>query len=232
VPGGRRWLLAIWDLGAFVFGLGTAWLRHWQATDLVWSLWLSSLVVGYATMLWTIGQMAWIGLRGARSGGVTMTSQDGPGPAVTRPVPTQAASIGVIFIALFFLGFFTVHFGGFHFVHSAFLNMFFPVTGEQGSFPTLATYETVFRRYAIFLPATFVAERAAFGRLWSGDGPQALQQTVAAMGPSMVAPYKNVVRMHLLIFFFIGASILHVTNLGVVAVVYFVYFFPWACFRR
>ena len=36
------------DVLAFMLGLGVArWLR-WPTTDLVWSLWLSSLVLGYA----------------------------------------------------------------------------------------------------------------------------------------------------------------------------------------
>src|SRR5574340_751176 len=29
------------DLFAFLLGLGAAWILHWQASDLVWTLWLS-----------------------------------------------------------------------------------------------------------------------------------------------------------------------------------------------
>src|SRR5471030_3313981 len=66
---------------------------------------------------------------------------------------------------LFGLVFFTVHFGGFHFVHSIFLNLFFPVvTGgpRPQTWPGLALYAEVMRRYWWFLPAAAIAERAAF----------------------------------------------------------------------
>lgn len=39
------------DLTAFAFTLALAWYLDWQATDLVWGLWLSSLMVGYLVML-------------------------------------------------------------------------------------------------------------------------------------------------------------------------------------
>jgi hypothetical protein len=40
-------------------------------------------------------------------------------------------------------------------------------------------------------------------------------------------PYKNVVRLHLLIFFFAFAHFAHLESFVVYAVVYAVYFFPW-----
>jgi hypothetical protein len=47
------------------------------------------------------------------------------------------------------------------------------------------------------------------------------------------APYRNVVRMHLLIFFFAFASAMGLDSFGVYAVVFAVYFFPWrTLFRR
>jgi hypothetical protein len=35
------------DLLAFIMGLGVAWFLKWETTDLVWSLWLWSLALGY-----------------------------------------------------------------------------------------------------------------------------------------------------------------------------------------
>ena len=52
---GVRGLGYLPDLIGFVLGLGVAWVSGWTTTDLVWSLWLSSLVVGYAMILWSIG---------------------------------------------------------------------------------------------------------------------------------------------------------------------------------
>ena len=45
-------------------------------------------------------------------------------------------------------------------------------------------------------------------------------------------PYVNVIRMHLLIFFFAFCFMLKVHSFVVYAVVYFVYFFPWSEFKK
>jgi hypothetical protein len=47
-----------------------------------------------------------------------------------------------------------------------------------------------------------------------------------------VQPYKNVVRMHLLIFFFAFAHFARLENFFVYAVVYAVYFFPWRLVKK
>lgn len=54
----ETWLSSWPDVVAFVAVLAIAWWTGWNAGDLVWSLWLSSLVVGYSTIVWTIGQPA------------------------------------------------------------------------------------------------------------------------------------------------------------------------------
>ena len=43
------------DVLAFGIGLSCAYFLKWKTTDLVWSLWLSSLVVGYLTILSILG---------------------------------------------------------------------------------------------------------------------------------------------------------------------------------
>ncbi len=108
--------------------------------------------------------------------------------------------LSLLFV-LFLLTFFTIHFGGFHFVHSVFLNLFFPVVDPK-SFPSEGLYTEVFRRYWPFLTAAFLAERAALRTAWNAplDFRQRGGQNVLG------APYRNVVRMHLLIFFFAFAS--------------------------
>jgi hypothetical protein len=47
-----------------------------------------------------------------------------------------------------------------------------------------------------------------------------------------MAPYKNVIRMHLLIFFFAFAHFMRLENFAVYAVVYAVYFFPWGLLKK
>lgn len=224
----KRWAGAWIDALAFAGGLATAWFADWKTADLVWSLWLSSLVVGYAMIVWN--------LTGAlREFGGNVIS-DG-----SRGFAWVGGALLLVGGFLFGLAFFTVHFGLFHFVHSVFLSMFFPLApGEAASSDVLdfARYQEVFRRYWIFLPVAFLAERAAFVARPSvamdeSVKPDAIERRQkAADGALMMGPYKNVVRMHLLIFFFAAAHFVHLENFFVYAVVYAVYFFPWKMARR
>lgn len=219
----HRWAEAWPDALAFAGGLVLAWRGDWQTGDLIWSLWLSSLVVGYALIVWSLTAP----LRELRRNLAADVSSS------TGPLP-KLATIGVMGVGtLFGLAFFTVHFGGFHFVHSVFLNTFFPVTDGHG-FPDASVYRIVLSRYWIFLPLAFLAERAAFRNADAAekdDGavtPEAIVRRKARNANSgLMAPYKGVVRMHLLIFFFAFAHFAHLENFFVYAVVYAVYFFPW-----
>lgn len=202
-PSAGRWADAWPDALAFVIGLVIAGLAKWDTGDLIWSLWLSSLVVGYAMIIWAIFSRAW-GRVGEMLGGV------------------------------FLLAFFTVHFGMFHFVHSAFLQSFFPLDG--GGDHGLPDYMEVLGRYAIWLPVAFFAERAAFSMPPPRVNPTSVKAAdIAARkardgGALMMKPYINVVRLHLLIFFFAFAHFMRWENFAIYAVVYAVYFFPWRLF--
>lgn len=222
-----RWAEAWPDALAFAGGLVLAWRADWQTGDLIWSLWLSSLVVGYALIVWSLTAP----LRELRRNLAADAARPGPVP--------QLAALGVAGAGtLFGLAFFTVHFGGFHFVHSVFLNTFFPVADGRG-FPDASVYRIVFSRYWIFLPLAFLAERAAFRNVDAPEKddqavtPEAIARRKARNGSSgLMAPYKGVVRMHLLIFFFAFAHFAGLENFFVYAVVYAVYFFPWRLLKK
>jgi hypothetical protein len=199
----------LYDLLGFALGLGISWHYGWQTRDLVWTLWLSSLVIGYTTIVLGI------------LGGVRRVVTDG------TPAMIALAVAG----GLFMLAFFTFHFGLFHIVHSVFLNLFFPlVQGKPGDpTPTLGLYLHVLASYAPWLLAAAVAERTALIEAWRAE-PKPGDKGPVSFNP--MAPYRNVVRMHLLIFFFAGASIARLESLWVYAVVYVVYFFPWRLLWR
>ena len=236
--GDGRWAGAWPDALAFVAGLGLAWYFQWETRDLVWSLWLSSLVLGYAMIGW-----------GIFGPGVFLVTQAWGDRGLLRDQPKAPMTAGWMVLlvgGLFLLAFFTVHFGGFHFVHSVFLNSFFPVEpGLTKSFPGPALYWEVFQRYWWFLPAAAVAERAAFRFTPAPPEPpdtSVKAEDVAARKArnarrglgmdGLMAPYKNVIRLHLLIFFFAGAHFARLDNFLVYAVVYAVYFFPWRLLRE
>ena len=238
------WRSAWPDALAFVVWLGVAWYSRWTARDLVWSLWLSSLVVGYATIVWTIlrpGVMIARTMLTAPPEAITVTDMNTGKKTQLLPVVGYAI---VLFIGLFVLGFFTVHFGGFHYVHSQFLHGFFPLDGNPTADSRLVggpDYAEVFRRYWTFLPAAFLAERAGFARppaVTKDDlsvTPAAIAARKAAnarKGGAMLAPYRNVLRMHFLIFFFAFAHFTNLDNVFVYTVVYAAYFFPWRLLKK
>lgn len=141
--------------------------------------------------------------------------------------------------ALFLLAFFTIHFWMFHFVHSQFLIWFFPIDAGNGAGHVtragMSVYIEVARRYWPFLPSAFLAHRAAFLRK-----PLSLTRDISVaslassnkLGNLIAEPYRNVMRMHMLIFFFFFAHLARLESFPVYAVVYAVYFFPWRLVRR
>ncbi|MBW7895238.1 MAG: hypothetical protein H3C27_09015 [Opitutaceae bacterium] len=231
---GRSGWAGAWpDALAFAGGLSLAWLLDWETTDLVWSLWLSSLVVGYATILWFATEHL-------RDFVVSSRADRTPGAGRSKLLGGGL----ILFGTLFTVAFFTVHFGGFHLGHSVFLSIFFPIvpgTDGGGSWPAVDTYWEVLRRYGIFLPVAFLAERGGFvskskpadgGAITLGDEKIYRPPMAGRDHSKMMAPYKNVVRMHLLIFFFAGAHFARLDHFWVYAVVYAVYFFPWRLLKR
>ena len=213
------WTSAWPDLVAFVSVLGIAWFTRASTTDLVWSLWLSSLVVGYTIILWAIFCFPLMFLAQAAQHPRSVMEGLANNALKANVILAVLALIGVSFT----LAFFTVHFVGFHYVHAGFLASFFPIGGKwDGSVSLrsheLAMYREIVRRYWIYLPAAFLAERAVFLR--------------PPKGSIMMLPYLKVIRMHGLIFFFAFAKFLRLDNFAVYAVVYAVYFFPWRLVRH
>lgn len=231
--GTARWYAAWPDALAFALGLGVARMAGWTTSDLVWSLWLSSLVVGYAMIVWMIARPGADLVRGAwrDRAFAAQVAREHKGPLI-------AGGAALLAIGIFMLGFFTIHFGGFHYVHSQFLIAFFPLDGSDGGAGSagMSTYAEVARRYWTFLPAAFLAERAGFvkGLAPTKDDLSVTAPAIAARKAAnaakasmMLAPYRNVLRMHGLIFFFAFAHFAHLDSFIVYAVVYGVYFFPW-----
>lgn len=81
-------------------------------------------------------------------------------------------------------------------------------------------------------------ERSAHGAGWNQDGKargmgKSFRNVFGGNGPDPFSrPYVNVIRMHLLIFFFAFSHAVKLDHFLIYAVVYGVYFFPWAAFFR
>jgi hypothetical protein len=143
------------DIFAFGICLGLARYLRWDTTDLVWSLWLSSLTLGYLTFF------------SAFAGGVYYVSRQKKFPENRR----ASDILIVIAVGAFFLAFFSFHFGAFHAGHASFLSSFFPSEGmpEKGkefgqafANPFLLwalAFSHLVMPYGLFLVAVIIAER-------------------------------------------------------------------------
>lgn len=217
------------DALAFAIALAVAYYAEWSTRDLIWSLWLSSLVVGVAIILWSVTR------RGTHE--VLVRQRLSGAPRVVTSHVISAFVVGVLTLVAY--GFF---FGIFHFVHAQWLIEFFPMNaGDAQRRFDLSTYTTAFQRYWHFLPSAFLAERAAF--TWSravevDDGSVTAEAIERRKERQLLEelefwrPYRKVLRLHLLIFFFAIMSTIAVDHFVVYAVVYAVYFFPWRILRR
>ncbi|NLF15980.1 MAG: hypothetical protein GX595_01815 [Lentisphaerae bacterium] len=240
----NAWRAVLPDLAAFALGLGLAYVLTWETADLVWSLWLGSLIIGYLTILTTLGSAGLTWLRVCRHPDLTAGHR-------------APLALGGLLAGLFTLAFFSVHFCGFHAGHSVFLNQFFPLEGvPKDGFGRafvnppllwLMAWKHLLRPYGLFLIPAILSERDAIlgpiRRAWRtpldatppdsarADEPPAeaprRRPKPQGLNEAMVRPYANVVRMHLLIFFFAFCHAANLDSFIVYAVVYAVYFFPW-----
>jgi hypothetical protein len=223
------WLSALPDALAFGIGLALAWWAGWGAGDLIWSLWLSSIVVGYATIVWMIGQPA------AALAVFAWRTRHDPNCS-----PRTVASFWALILvgASFMLAFFTVHFVGFHYIQSGVILGYFPIDGPGIARPdwsSKAVYLEIWRRYWVFLPSAFLSHRAAFLRKPLTIERDRLFESMKGAhnkgNDFFVEPYKNVARIHLLLFCIFLARFAGLENFGMYAVIYVVYFFPWRLVR-
>lgn len=202
------------DLAAFIATAIASFALRWNVAELVWGLWLSSLLVGYALIVYGILAAAFRSLPPGEP-------LPGGKPDLTMALaqlPAGASFALRTLGAAFMLAFFTVHFGGFHFVHGIFLGLFFPLAPGQPGFDAVPDNAALALRSSWpLVVTTAVSMRGAFAQAGREFKPQ--------------TPYVSVIRMHFLIFVFAGASIAHLDNRWLYIVVLFFYFFPFGVLR-
>jgi hypothetical protein len=182
------------DVAGFVVAMAMAWVFSWQARDLIWSLWLSSVVFGFATILSLAARGHSLASAGTSGGDA-------------RRVPLPAVIAATVFFCL--------HFAVFNFVHSGFLMFLFPLEGRgfDGRGPSIAAYGEVVRLYWPFILVPFLTD-------W-----RTLVHPPSAVTPLL--PYRNVLRMHLLILLFGFLFFVGIENFLAYALIYAAFFVPW-----
>ncbi|MAT45229.1 MAG: hypothetical protein CL609_23115 [Anaerolineaceae bacterium] len=195
---------------SFLVTLLLAEFQQWQITDLVWSLWISSLTLGYAYLITGI-------TASIMHGSVNMPTKGGGSTIISRD---QVPMVLVIGSAIFMMVFFTIHFGLFHFVHSVFLNLFFPLTGDGFAFPNFfSVIRFSLTNYWSIILLSAVTQLPNFMQLIRQPGKD-----------FMTMPYKNVVKMHLSIFVFAGLSMANISGITLYYLL-IVYFFPFGAIK-
>lgn len=202
------WLQLLISLISFVFIFLIALVNRWEVADMVWSLWITSLTLGYGYLLAGVTS-------NAISNGINR--QDS---LLTRVFPSSISSslsIAVLFFgAIFQIIFFSIHFGLFHFVHSIFLNEFFPIIDRSFEKPTdfLSFIVISTRLYWPVILFTFFATLRRFQRIF-----------LLAEKDFMKRPYINVIKIHISIFLFAGISAIGFQD-WILLLIFVVYFFP------
>lgn len=174
------WWVAV---AALAVTLLAAVIQDWQATDIVWGMWISSLVTGYLMILVIIAGDAWRGRNPAERG-------DAPaGPA------KRLAG------ALWMVAFFSFHFLFFHAGHAMFTQQFFPLAGvDTGAHELvdnfLAVTPLALSAYWPMVLASFAASGDAFRNALAGRALNA-----------MAVPYRAVAKNHVMIFIVIGFTL-------------------------
>lgn len=203
------WLQLVISLISFVFIVIIALFNRWDASDMVWSLWITSLTLGYGYILSGIAS----NVISHRAG-----LQDS---VLSKILPQSTSSILSIFFviigALFQLLFFTFHFGLFHFVHSIFLNDFFPIINRSFEQPgdVLRFISISAQNYWPVILFTLFSTLRKFQRIFLLEEKDFIKR-----------PYINVIKIHLSIFLFAGINAIGFQE-WILLIIFIFYFFPF-----
>ena len=213
------WFQVSIGLISFLITLILADLQEWKVTDLVWSLWITSLTLGYGYLITGI-------ISSAIRNGIYNSESGFNRISKLLSFGENLQWLLVILGALFMIVFFTIHFGMFHFVHSVFLNSFFPLVDESiGTFPNILLFiKITLTLYWPVILLSAITQLRNFQNVATTDSRNFIS-----------IPYKNVVKMHLSIFVFAGLSFGGVSDF-ILPYVLILYFFPfeaiWSYFKE
>jgi hypothetical protein len=195
------------DLISLVILVGLDLSLNWSTNDLVWSFWLSSICVGYLTIISSIFKLPIFILEQQKK--LDKTAK-----------VTKHLNLIVFGLAIFMLGFFFVHFLGFHLGHSVFLKSAFPLEGFVAKSKGLVDPGYLFSILAHLLPMYW-----PFVLVSLFNKKDVFNKSVNKfdLREISIGPYQNVIKIHLLIFVIVGLNSLKIDKLIIHAIVLIVF---------
>lgn len=224
----QRFIKVLPDLTAFLISLWAAWLLKWKTEDLVWNLWLASLVMGYATMISLIlaSRKAANSLRDPSdiwgNGGSQLSAEMRFGPYLM-------------------FAFFCVHSSAFYAMHVAFISSGFenPEVNPKAFWDSIGNpfqlwgliFEQILPVYFWMLLPILVAERGSLQRTYQKQYAAFIKVSEGAksnnIGAFMITPYLNVIKLQLLIFWLLSLDNTERQQIWIYSLIFILYFFPW-----
>ena len=206
------WLQLVIGLFSFLVIFLLAMVENWTAADMIWSLWITSLTIGYCYLFAGIISDALRRQMFDESSLINRLFQD------TFPL---AVKFVFIFISMGFqLIFFTLHFGIFHFVFSIFLNDLFPILDRSfEKFSDFFFYIGIsLKSYWPVILFTALASLRKFQRILS-----------QSEGNFAKSAYTNLLKIFVSIFLFSGLSVTGFQT-WMLALIFIFYFYPFTAF--
>lgn len=224
----------------FLFSVGAAYFIGWNNTDLLWSFWITSLVIGYVSIFRTSVAPLWL----LSKFGLTTENIN-----KFRQMPTakklQTMIFVVIFVPLilFLLVFLSFHFLIFHLFLAYFLQIIFPhpalieilAKPDSGQFYTsFLIIKTLLISYWIIVLEKFIFDYKT-SRERSRNQATHFQESFVKEAFSFEGikrPYMQVARIHISIFLLLVLNAVEANQYLIYVVIYILFFFPTSILRK
>lgn len=225
----QRFIKVLPDLTALLVSLGAAWLLKWKTEDLVWNLWLASLVIGYATMISLI----------LASHKAANNFHD---PSDIWGHRKNTLSGEMRFGPYLMFAFFCFHSSAFYAMHVAFISSGFenPDVNPKEFWDSIGNpfrlwgliFEQILPVYFWMLLPILVSERGSLRRTYQKQHAAFIKisegsESNNTMGVFMLKPYLNIMKLQFLIFWLLSFDNAERQQTWIYTLLFILYFFPW-----
>lgn len=224
------------ELFLFSFSLAAAYFIGWSNTDLIWSLWITSLVVGYVTIFrTTVAPLSML----------TKLIQSPEDGKKFRELPVTTKLKIVIFvlffipISLFYVVFLSFHFCIFHILIAYWLQVIMPHAGITnilvdanggGFYISIQIIKTLLLSYWIIVLQKLIFDYRTYWKSGSNKASPVEQNFFSFKG--LTRPYVQVVRIITLMVLLFWLNSIKANQYMVYVVIFSLFFFPIPSFKK